>query len=189
VDIVRWEGSFLVRDLTVETAGPDHAEAIAERVRSVEGAELLQWSDRTFLLHLGGKISVTSKIPLKTRDELSMAYTPGVARVCLAIHEKPEAAYNLTIKRNSVAIVTDGSAVLGLGNLGPLAAMPVMEGKAMLFKTFAGVDAYPLCLDTQDPERIIETVKAVRSFAGRRAALLRLAPPLCRGWRRDCGRQ
>jgi malate dehydrogenase (oxaloacetate-decarboxylating) len=110
---------------------------------------------------LGGKIAVTSKIPLKTRDDLSMAYTPGVARVCQAIYKNPEAAYNLTIKRNSVAIVSDGSAVLGLGNLGPLAAMPVMEGKAMLFKTFGGVDAYPICLNTQDPDRIIEIVQNI----------------------------
>ncbi|MBW8888570.1 MAG: NAD-dependent malic enzyme [Fibrobacteres bacterium] len=161
VDIVRREGEFLIRDLTVETAGPDHADAIAARVREIEGIQLMQVSDRTFLLHLGGKISVTSKIPLKTRDELSMAYTPGVARVCMAIHDKPDAAYNLTIKRNAVAVVSDGSAVLGLGNLGPLAAMPVMEGKAMLFKTFGGVDAYPICLDTQDPERIIDAVRAI----------------------------
>lgn len=161
VDIVRREGESLVRDLTVETAGPEHADAIASRVGEVDGIQLLHMSDRTFLLHLGGKISVTSKIPLKTRDELSMAYTPGVARVCTAIHEKPETAYNLTIKRNSVAVVSDGSAVLGLGNLGPLAAMPVMEGKAMLFKNFAGVDAYPICLDTQDPEKIIDTVRNI----------------------------
>jgi len=161
VDIVRTEGEHLIRDITVETAGVDHANSIADRVREVSGAQLVQMSDRTFLLHLGGKISVTSKIPLKTREELSMAYTPGVARVCQAIKETPEAAYNLTIKRNSVAIVSDGSAVLGLGNLGPLAAMPVMEGKAMLFKTFANVDAYPICLDTQDPESIIQTVRNI----------------------------
>jgi len=158
IDIVRMEKDFRIRDITVETSGTDHANIIAERIRGIEGAELLQVSDRTFLLHLGGKIEITSKIPLKTRDDLSMAYTPGVARICKAIHEKPESAYNLTIKRNSVAIVTDGSAVLGLGNLGPLAAMPVMEGKAMLFKHFAGVDAYPICLDTQEPDRIIDTV-------------------------------
>ena len=161
IDIVRTEREFLVRDLTVETSGPEHADAIAVQVRAVEGIQLLQVSDRTFLLHLGGKIAITSKIPLKTRDELSMAYTPGVARICKAIYERPETAYNLTIKRNSVAIVTDGSAVLGLGNLGPLAAMPVMEGKAMLFKSFAGVDAYPICLNTQDPDEIIRTVRNI----------------------------
>jgi malate dehydrogenase (oxaloacetate-decarboxylating) len=161
IDIVRREGVFLVRDITVETSGAAHAEIIAEKVRAVEGAELMQVSDRTFLLHLGGKIAITSKIPLKTRDELSMAYTPGVARVCEAIHKNPESAYNLTIKRNSVAIVSDGSAVLELGNLGPLAAMPVMEGKAMLFKTFGGVDAYPICLNTQDPNKIIEIVQNI----------------------------
>lgn len=161
IDIVRREGAFLVRDITVETSGAVHAEDITARVRAVDGAELLQVSDRTFLLHLGGKIGITSKIPLKTRDELSMAYTPGVARVCQAIHQNPESAHNLTIKRNSVAIVSDGSAILGLGNLGPLAAMPVMEGKAMLFKTFGGVDAYPICLNTQDPEKIIEAVQNI----------------------------
>lgn len=161
IDIVRREGAFLVRDITVETSGAVHAEDIAARVRAVDGAELMQVSDRTFLLHLGGKIGITSKIPLKTRDELSMAYTPGVARVCQAIHQNPESAHNLTIKRNSVAIVSDGSAILGLGNLGPLAAMPVMEGKAMLFKTFGGVDAYPICLNTQDPEKIIEAVQNI----------------------------
>ncbi len=159
IDIVRREGTSLVRDITVETAGSEHADAIAQAIGNIDGAQLLEVSDRTFLLHLGGKIGVTSKIPLKTRDELSMAYTPGVARICKAIHERPETVYNLTIKRNSVAIVSDGTAVLGLGNLGPYAAMPVMEGKAMLFKTFAGIDAYPICLDTQDPQQIIDTVR------------------------------
>ena len=112
-------------------------------------------------MRLGGKIEVTSKIPVKTRDDLSMAYTPGVARVCMAIHEDQDAAFNLTIKKNTVAVVSDGSAVLGLGNIGPRAAMPVMEGKALLFKEFAGVDAFPICLDTQDVEEIIQTVKLI----------------------------
>ncbi len=117
-------------------------------------------------MHLGGKIEVNSKVPVKTRDDLSMAYTPGVARVCMAIHNDPEAAFNLTIRRNTVAVVTDGSAVLGLGNIGPKAAMPVMEGKALLFKEFAGVDAFPICLDTQDPEQIIETIRQIAPTFG-----------------------
>ena len=123
-------------------------------------------SDRTFLLHLGGKIEVTSKVPLRNRDDLSMAYTPGVARVCRAIAERPEDVRRLTIKRNTVAVVTDGSAVLGLGNIGPAAALPVMEGKAALFKRFAGIDAFPICLDTQDTEEIIRTVQVLSPVFG-----------------------
>ena len=123
-------------------------------------------SDRTFLLHLGGKIEITSKVPLKTRDDLSMAYTPGVARVCRAIAERPEDVRRLTIKRNTVAVLTDGSAVLGLGNIGPAAALPVMEGKAALFKRFAGIDAFPICLDTQDTEEIIRTVQVISPVFG-----------------------
>jgi malate dehydrogenase (oxaloacetate-decarboxylating) len=123
-------------------------------------------SDRTFLLHLGGKLSVEPKLPLKNRDDLSRAYTPGVARVCLAIAANPEDARRLTIKRNTVAVVTDGSAVLGLGNIGPAAALPVMEGKAALFKQFANVDAWPVCLDTQDTEEIIRTVKLLAPVFG-----------------------
>ena len=161
IDIVSAEREFLVRDITVDTSGSKHADVVVAQVRSVDGTQLLRVTDRTFLLHQEGKIAVTSKIPLKTRDDLSMAYTPGVARVCKAIFEKPESAYNLTIKSNSVAVASDRSAELGLGNLGPLAAMPVMEGKAMLFKAFANVDAYPICLETQDPDRIIETVRNI----------------------------
>ena len=123
-------------------------------------------SDRTFLLHLGGKIEVNPKVPLRHRDDLSRAYTPGVARVCLAIAENPADARRLTIKRNTVAVVTDGSAVLGLGNIGPAAALPVMEGKAALFKRFAGVDAWPVCLDTQDSDKIVEIVKAIAPVYG-----------------------
>src|SRR5205085_11533926 len=128
---------------------------------ALPGVEVRKVSDRTFLLHLGGKIEVTPKIALRTRDELSRAYTPGVARVSLAIAENPDDARRLTIKRNTVAVVTDGSAVLGLGNIGPLAALPVMEGKAALFKRFAGIDAFPICLDTQDTDEIVTAVKAV----------------------------
>jgi len=166
VDIVDVRGGHITRDFTVNTSDVAHGEAIVERLKQIEGIEIAKVSDRTFLMHLGGKIEVTSRIPVKTRDDLSMAYTPGVARVCKAIHEDPEAAFNLTIRRNCVAVVTDGSAVLGLGNIGPKAAMPVMEGKALLFKEFAGVDAFPICLDTQDTEKIIETVKFIAPTFG-----------------------
>ncbi len=135
--------------------------AIVAACRDVPGVDVERVSDRTFLLHLGGKIHMDSNAPVKTRDDLSMAYTPGVARVCQAIAADPESAWNLTIKRNTVAVVTDGSAVLGLGDIGPEAAMPVMEGKALLFKEFGGVDAWPICLDTKDPDRIVATVEAI----------------------------
>jgi len=159
VDIVESHPELLVVDLTCNAADAAHAEAITRAVEVVDGAHVHKTSDRTFLLHLGGKLEVTSKVPLRTRDDLSMAYTPGVARVCLAIAANPADARKLTIKRNTVAVVTDGSAVLGLGNLGPAAAMPVMEGKAVLFKQFGGVDAWPVCLDTQDTDEIVRTVQ------------------------------
>jgi len=159
VDIVESHPELLVVDLTCNAADAAHAEAITRAVEVVDGAHVHNTSDRTFLLHLGGKLEVTSKVPLRTRDDLSMAYTPGVARVCLAIAANPADARKLTIKRNTVAVVTDGSAVLGLGNIGPAAAMPVMEGKAVLFKQFAGVDAWPVCLDTQDTDEIVRTVQ------------------------------
>ena len=127
---------------------------------------MLDTTDRTFQLHVGGKIEQRNKLPLKTRDDLSMAYTPGVARVCKAIDEDPDKAFQYTIKRNTVAVVSDGTAVLGLGDIGPAAAMPVMEGKAMLFKEFAGVDAFPICLDTKDPDEIVATVKAIAPAFG-----------------------
>lgn len=155
IDIVDVRQDTITRDFTVSARNVEHGQEIVRRVQAIEGGEVLKVSDRTFLLHLGGKIEVNPKVPVKTRDDLSMAYTPGVARVCRAIHEDPEAAFALTIKRNTVAVVTDGSAVLGLGNIGPRAALPVMEGKALLFKEFAGVDAFPICLDTQDVEQII----------------------------------
>jgi malate dehydrogenase (oxaloacetate-decarboxylating) len=156
----------LVVDVTCDASDVDHADLITEALNRVEGAKVRKVSDRTFLLHLGGKLEVVPKVPLKHRDDLSRAYTPGVARVCLAIAKNPEDARRLTIKRNTVAVVTDGSAVLGLGNLGPAAALPVMEGKAALFKQFAGVDAWPVCLDTQDTEKIIEIVKAIAPVYG-----------------------
>jgi len=159
VDIVDVRGTAITRDFTVNTSDVAHGEEIVSQLQQVSGLEVVKVSDRTFLLHLGGKIEVTSRVPVKTRDDLSMAYTPGVARVCMAIHKDPDAVFNLTIRRNTVAVVTDGTAVLGLGDIGPKAAMPVMEGKALLFKEFAGVDAFPICLDTKDVDAIVNTVK------------------------------
>ena len=154
-------------DVTCAARDTTHADQLVTAMRAVEGVEIGKVSDRTFLMHLGGKISMETKHPIRNRDDLSMIYTPGVARVCLAIAENPEDARRLTIKRNSVAVVTDGSAVLGLGNIGPKAALPVMEGKAALFKRFAGIDAWPLCLDTQDVDSIVTIVKAIApGFAG-----------------------
>ena len=161
IDIVRVQDAKLIRDLTIYTFDQAHADRVVAAMNAVDGVEVQHVSDRTFLIHLGGKIEIKSKTALNTRDDLSMAYTPGVARVCSAIHKDPSKAYNLTIKRNTVAVVSDGSAVLGLGNIGPEAAMPVMEGKAQLFKSFADVDAWPICLATQDPEAIIEAVAAI----------------------------
>ena len=161
VDIVDSTPSHTVRDITVSASSVEHAEQISAAVKNVPDLTLINVSDRTFLLHLGGKIEIKSKHPIATRADLSMVYTPGVARVCMAIHDSPEKVYNLTIKRNCIAVVSDGTAVLGLGDIGPAAAMPVMEGKAVLFKEFAGVDAFPLCLDTKDPDEIVRTVKAI----------------------------
>ncbi|HZO76696.1 MAG TPA: NAD-dependent malic enzyme [Solirubrobacteraceae bacterium] len=166
IDLVRAEGATKVRDVTVLAEDAAHIARIASAVETLDGVEVEHVSDRTFLLHLGGKLEVKPKTPVKTRDNLSMAYTPGVARVCEAIAEDPTKVWNLTVKRNAVAIVSDGTAVLGLGDIGPGAALPVMEGKAMLFKEFAGVDAWPLCLDTTDPERIISTVAAIAPVFG-----------------------
>ncbi len=154
-------------DVTCAARDTEHADRLVEAMRSVEGVTIGRVSDRTFLMHLGGKIQMGTKHPIRNRDDLSMIYTPGVARVCLAIAKNPEDARRLTIKRNSIAVITDGSAVLGLGNIGPAAALPVMEGKAALFKRFAEIDAWPLCLDTQDTEQIIAVAKAVApGFAG-----------------------
>jgi malate dehydrogenase (oxaloacetate-decarboxylating) len=161
VDLVQVEGTNTIRDITVETADSADWPRLTDAVNSVEGAQVLDTTDRTFTMHVGGKIEMRNKSPLKTREDLSMAYTPGVARVCNAIHDDPDKAFQYTIKRNTVAVVSDGSAVLGLGDIGPRAAMPVMEGKAMLFKEFAGVDAFPICLDTKDPDEIVAVVKAI----------------------------
>jgi malate dehydrogenase (oxaloacetate-decarboxylating) len=178
IDIVRYERGTLVRDLTINCRDDTHGQAIVAAIRAVPGVAVVNVSDRTFLLHLGGKIEVTPRVPIKTRDDLSMAYTPGVARVCRAIAADPSAAFALTIKRNTVAVVTDGTAILGLGNLGPLAALPVMEGKALLFKEFGGVDAFPICLDTTDSDAIVETVvRLAPAFGG--INLEDIAAPRC----------
>jgi malate dehydrogenase (oxaloacetate-decarboxylating) len=161
VDLVQVEREHTVRDITVETADASDWPRLTEAVNAVHGARVLDTTDRTFLLHVGGKIELRNKTPLKTRDDLSMAYTPGVARVCRAIAEDPDKAFQYTIKRNTVAVVSDGTAVLGLGDIGPRAAMPVMEGKAMLFKEFAGVDAFPVVLDTRDVDEIVGVVRAI----------------------------
>ncbi len=161
VDLVTVEGPHTIRDITVETGDAADWPRLTDAVNAVPGARVLDTTDRTFMLHMGGKIEVQNKSPLKTRDDLSMAYTPGVARVCEVIRQDPDKAFQYTIKRNSVAVVSDGTAVLGLGDIGPRAAMPVMEGKAMLFKEFAGVDAFPICLDTTDVDEIVAVVKAI----------------------------
>jgi malate dehydrogenase (oxaloacetate-decarboxylating) len=162
VDVVESEGSHgSLRDIVVDASGREHWERIIVAIRQIAGAEVIDTTDRTFLLHVGGKIEQHNKNPLKTRDDLSMVYTPGVARVCLAIADDEDKAFQYTIKRNTVAVVSDGTAVLGLGDIGPRAAMPVMEGKCCLFKEFGGVDAFPICLDTTDPEEIVRAVKAI----------------------------
>jgi malate dehydrogenase (oxaloacetate-decarboxylating) len=161
IDLVSADRKYKLRDVTVSAADEAHAQRIIKAVAAAPQFEVSSVSDRTFLLHLGGKISVENRIPLKNRDDLSMAYTPGVARVCMAIHEDPKAAWSLTIKGSTVAVVSDGTAVLGLGDIGPAAAMPVMEGKAMLFKEFGGINAFPLCLATKDVDTIVETVAAI----------------------------
>jgi malate dehydrogenase (oxaloacetate-decarboxylating) len=154
-------------DVTCAATDTAHAQSLVDAMALVDGVVVHKVSDRTFLLHLGGKIEMASKVPIRNRDDLSMVYTPGVARVSVAIAANPDDARRLTIKRNTVAVVTDGSAVLGLGNIGPAAALPVMEGKAALFKRFAGIDAWPICLDTQDSDTIVEVVRAIApGFAG-----------------------
>jgi len=166
IDLVEARKGSLIRDMTVNVRDEAHGEKVSRLVRELEGVELISVSDKVFLLHLGGKISIQPKTRIQTREALSRAYTPGVARVCKSIHEHPRTAFNLTIKSNMVAVVTDGTAVLGLGDIGPLAALPVMEGKAMLFKEFADVDAFPICLDTKDTDEIVRTVKAIAPTFG-----------------------
>jgi malate dehydrogenase (oxaloacetate-decarboxylating) len=166
LDVAESHADRLVVDLTCDASDAAHAEAITTSLAGLAGVNVRKVSDRTFLMHLGGKLEVNPRVPLKHRDDLSRAYTPGVARVCLAIAEHPEDVRRLTIKRNTVAVVTDGTAVLGLGDIGPAAALPVMEGKAALFKQFAGVDAWPVCLDTKDVDEIVGIVKAIAPVYG-----------------------
>jgi malate dehydrogenase (oxaloacetate-decarboxylating) len=166
VDAVEIDSGHSVRDIVVDASGKAHWEQILAAIGSVAGARVIDTIDRTFLLHVGGKIEQHNKHPLKTRDDLSMAYTPGVARVCLSIADDEDRAFQYTIKRNTVAVVSDGTAVLGLGDIGPRAAMPVMEGKCCLFKEFAGVDAFPICLDTKDTDEIVRTVTLIAPAFG-----------------------
>ena len=178
IDLVRVDATSKIRDVSVLATDAAHADAIVVACRDVPGVTVERVSDRTFLLHLGGKIHMDSNAPVKTRDDLSMAYTPGVARVCQAIAADPESAWTLTVKKNTVAVVTDGSAVLGLGDIGPEAAMPVMEGKALLFKEFGGVDAWPICLGTKDPDAVVAAVEAIApGFGG--INLEDIAAPRC----------
>ncbi len=166
VDVVSSRQGLITRDFTVNASNVEHGERIAQTLKSLEDVTVVNISDRVFLMHLGGKLEIHPRVPIKTRDDLSMAYTPGVARVCTAIANEPDDSFRLTIRRNTIAVVSDGSAVLGLGNIGPRAAMPVMEGKAILFKEFANVDAFPICLQTQDVEEIIQIVKALEPTFG-----------------------
>lgn len=166
IDLIEQTRQLSLRDITIDAASTEHAETIVAAVKALPDIKVLNVYDRTFDLHRGGKISVESRIPLRGQADLAMAYTPGVGRICTAIAQEPEKVFTLTIKQNTVVIVTDGSAVLGLGNLGPEAALPVMEGKAMLFKEFGGLDAFPICLATQDTDAIVETVKNIAPVFG-----------------------
>jgi malate dehydrogenase (oxaloacetate-decarboxylating) len=161
VDVIHVGKESVIRDITVNVHNEAHRTRVEESLAKREGIKVINVSDRTFLVHLGGKIEIRAKTPVKNRDDLSRVYTPGVAKVCTAIHEDPSKAFQLTIKRNTVAVVSDGTAVLGLGDIGPEAAMPVMEGKAMLFKQFGDVDAFPICLNTKDTDEIVNIVKAI----------------------------
>ncbi|MEM7095565.1 MAG: NAD-dependent malic enzyme [Actinomycetota bacterium] len=172
------KGASIERSICVNCRDEEHQQRVVDAVEALDSVDLVDWFDRTFRMHEGGKIETDPLAPVGDRDDLSMAYTPGVARVCMAIHHDVEKSFEYTIRKNTVAIVSDGTAVLGLGNIGPEAAMPVMEGKALLFKEFAGVDAFPLCLTTSDPEEIIETVERVApTFGG--INLEDIAAPAC----------
>lgn len=166
IEIVEVEGNEIIRDINVDCAEEEQARWIAQAVKVLPQVEIISVVDRTFNMHMGGKIEVKSRVPLRTRDDLSMAYTPGVARISMATHKEPNRAFALTARKNLVAVVSDGSAVLGLGNIGPLGAMPVMEGKAVLFKEFGGVDAFPICVSTQDTDEIVNVVKAIAPTFG-----------------------
>jgi malate dehydrogenase (oxaloacetate-decarboxylating) len=178
IDLVHIHRGRSLRDYTVECSSTGHARRIVQAIKEIEDVNVHSVSDNTFLMHLGGKLEIRSKVPLETRSDLSMAYTPGVARVCEAIHEDPRSSFSLTIRKNCIAVVSDGSAVLGLGNIGAAAAMPVMEGKAVLFKEFGGVDAIPLCIDTQRTDEIIAFCRAIApTFGG--INLEDIAAPRC----------
>ena len=166
VDLIYSDFNYTIRQITINCKSESHGAQVLEKLGEIKAASILLWQDDTFEMHRGGKLFVVASRELKTTDELSRAYTPGVARVCTTIHQKPETVYDYTIKSHTVAVVTDGSAVLGLGNIGPSAALPVMEGKAMLFKQFAGIDAFPICLATQDTEEIIRTVQNIAPVFG-----------------------
>ncbi len=161
VDLVGFKKDFTIREITVNVADVGMGQKVVEEVSRIKGVNVVSVVDRTFMIHQGGKIEIKNKLPLNSREDLSMAYTPGVARICTTIQQDREKVYEFTIKKNTIAIITDGSAVLGLGDIGPEAAMPVMEGKAMLFKEFGGVDAFPICLNTKDPEEIVSIVKSI----------------------------
>lgn len=178
IDIVKSTRQAITRDITFSAADYEHGQQIIAAVRTIEGVDIVHVSDRTFLAHLGGKLEIHPKVPIKNRDDLSMVYTPGVARIAQAIADTPSDVYNLTIKKNTVAIVTDGSQVLGLGNAGPLAALPVMESKAILFKEFAGIDAFPICLDVANDDDYVTAVKAIAPAFGA-IHLEDIAAPLC----------
>jgi malate dehydrogenase (oxaloacetate-decarboxylating) len=166
IDVVSVGKSTITRDLTFKARDEHHGQQVVDRLKALGGLKVVHVSDRTFLMHLGGKIETHAKVGVKTRDDLAMVYTPGVARVCMAIHHDPEKAYTLTVKANMVAVVSDGTAVLGLGDIGPSGAQPVMEGKCVIFKEMAGVDAFPLCLATKDVDEIVMIVKAVSPVFG-----------------------
>ena len=166
IDMIESTADYTVRDLTITVADQQQADDIVEQVKQIPGVRLIHVSDSVFMMHLGGKLEMQPKFPIKNRDDLSRVYTPGVARVSSAIHQNEQLAFTFTMKRNTVAVVSDGTAVLGLGDIGPKAALPVMEGKAVLFKQFAGVDAVPICLDTKDPDEIVRTVKLIAPAFG-----------------------
>lgn len=166
VDVLRVSKEYVIRDITVNVHNEEHRERVVESLNERDGIQVLNVFDRTFLVHMGGKIEIQAKTPVKNREDLSRVYTPGVARVCTAIQEDPSKVFQLTIKNNTVAVVTDGTAVLGLGDIGPEAALPVMEGKAMLFKQFANVDAFPICIKSKDPDEIVQIVKSISSSFG-----------------------
>jgi malate dehydrogenase (oxaloacetate-decarboxylating) len=178
IDIVRVEKGKIIRDVTVNARDEEHEKVIVKSMKNISGVKVLRVMDRTFFAHQGGKIEIHNKIPLRNRDDLSKAYTPGVARICIDIHENKRHAYRYTIKGNSVAVITDGTAVLGLGDIGPEAALPVIEGKAMIFKEFAGIDAFPIALSTTDVEEIVNTIKSISpTFGG--ISLEDISAPRC----------